>query len=153
MTGFLFPNWRSWISVFPTKPLERWFSTFIMLQPFTTVSHTVVTSTVTLFPCYLRSSMSHQTNPVQPSLNTALGCLHYFLGTKFLTRSALEDVPCAAVGEVTLCDFAAVMNCNENVLYAGYLLRNRCGGCDPQVRNHCFRGTIPFRWAQAQLNF
>lgn len=52
----------------------------------------------------------HLTHPVQPSLNTALGCFYYSSGIKILmTRSALEDIPCAAVGELTLCNGAWIV--------------------------------------------
>ena len=73
--------------------LGQRFSTFLMLQPFNTVSYSV--------------------GDPQPQ--------NYFTVTHN-------------------CDFATVMNHNVNGRYAGALIRDSCGGWDPQVENHCSRG-------------
>lgn len=50
-------------------------------------------------PAQERTDTLHQTHPIWPSINIALSCLHYLPGNRMADdKSALEDIPCAAVG-------------------------------------------------------
>jgi hypothetical protein len=46
------------------------------------------------------------------------------------------------------CNFAPVMDCDVNILYAGYLICDPKRGHGPQVENHCF---APYFYTEVSL--